>query len=82
VEFVTLYRPFRQGQSLPKKAELKPLNGGYALTAELSDGQVQVLLPSDDAVTLTAGDLTTRGKVLIQRRRADGTAGTRLSVCQ
>ncbi|NLF06810.1 MAG: DUF4962 domain-containing protein, partial [Pirellulaceae bacterium] len=36
VEFVALYRPRRKGQTLPSAASLKPIEGGYVLTAELS----------------------------------------------
>ena len=52
------------------------------LTAELSDGRVQALLPSDDSATLSAEGLTTQGQVLIQRHRADGTVSGTLRVKQ
>jgi len=62
VEFVALYRPHRIGQQVPSKAQLKPIEGGYVLTAELSDGQtVEARLPKSD------------GPIHVQRRRADGT---------
>jgi hypothetical protein len=77
VEFVALYRPHRSSQAAPRQAELKPVQGGYILTAELSDGRVLALLPSDDSAVLAAENLTTQGKALVQRYRADGSpAGT------
>ena len=81
-EFVALYRPHRTSQTAAYKAELKPMRGGYVLTAELSDGRVLALLPSDDSATLSAEKLTTQGKVLVQRLRADGSAAASLHVGQ
>jgi len=72
VEFVALMRPHRADQKVPRAATLKPIEGGYLLSAELSDGRVAALLPTDDEATLTAGDLTTTGKILVQRRGKDG----------
>ncbi len=63
-------------------AELKPLPGGYLLTAALADGRALALLPSDDSTTLAAENLTTQGKVLVQRYRADGSAVGELRVGQ
>jgi len=61
VEFVTLYRPHRIGEEPPHKAELKKIDGGYFLTAELPDGQVaEVQLPIDV------------GEIRVSRREADG----------
>ena len=82
VEFVTLYRPHRSKQAVPQRAELKSVPGGYVLTAELSAGRVVVLLPSNDTETLTAEKLTTQGKVLVQRYRADGDEAEKLLVKQ
>ncbi|MGI6417942.1 MAG: DUF4962 domain-containing protein [Thermoguttaceae bacterium] len=82
VEFVALFRPHRSRQAVPRKAQLEPVRGGYVLTAELSDGRVQALLPSDDSATLSAEGLTTQGQVLIQRHRADGTVSGTLRVKQ
>jgi len=63
VEFVALYRPHRIGDQVPSQAELKVVEGGYVLTAELSDGQAVVArLPKND------------GQIQVQRRRADGVA--------
>jgi len=82
VEFVTLYRPHRSRQAAPREAQLKPVPGGYVLTAEISDGRVLALLPSDDSATIAAEDLTTQSQVLIQRYRPDGTPAGTLRVKQ
>ncbi len=71
-EFVALYRPHRSSQAVPSTAELKRIDGGYVLTAELSDGRVVALLPTDDSAMLAAEGLTTTGAIVIQRRRAGG----------
>jgi hypothetical protein len=75
-EFVAVYRPHRTAQALPRGAKLSPIKGGYVLTAELSDGRVTALLPTDDSATLSAEGLTTSGAIVMQRHRADGTAET------
>lgn len=72
VEFVTLMRPHRAGQEISGKADLRRVNGGYVLTAQLSDGQVTVLLPTDDSANLTSGDLTAKGKIAAKRIGTDG----------
>jgi hypothetical protein len=71
-QFVALYRPHRADQPVPTTADLEPIDGGYLLTAELSDGEVLALLPTDDSATLTAEGLTTTGRIVVQRRAADG----------
>jgi len=73
-EFVALYRPHRSGQTVPRTATLKRIEGGYVLVADLSGGRVVALLPTNDSATLSAEGLTTIGAIVIQRRRADGTA--------
>jgi hypothetical protein len=79
-EFVALYRPHRAAQPVPNEASLKPIDGGYLLEADLSDGRVAALLPTDDSATLSAAGLTTTGKILIQRRAADGSVVETVSV--
>jgi len=56
IEFVTLLRPHRAGEAPPTKAELKEVDGGYALKANLSDGRVLVLMRSRDAGSVVFGD--------------------------
>jgi hypothetical protein len=58
------------------RAELKPLPGGYVLTAALADGRVLALLPSDDSAGLSAAGLTTQGTILVQRYRGDSIVQT------
>ena len=72
VEFVTLMRPHRAGQDVSNKAGLRRIDGGYVLTAELSDGQVTVLLPTDDSSELTSGNLSAKGKIAAQRVGPNG----------
>ncbi len=72
-EFVAVYRPHRTAQAVPRDAKLRQIDGGYVLTAKLSDGQVVALLPTDDSAKLSAEGLNTTGAILIQRRRSDGT---------
>ena len=69
---MALYRPYRDGDDLPRKEKLTRINGGYLLNADLTDGRVVALLPTDDSASLSGEGLTTDGTILIQRRRADG----------
>jgi hypothetical protein len=72
VEFVTLYRPHRKKTTVPREAALKRIDGGYLLTARISDGQVVALLPTDDSVALHAVGLSTTGQIVVQRRDDQG----------
>ncbi|NLF09810.1 MAG: hypothetical protein GX594_17795, partial [Pirellulaceae bacterium] len=72
VEFVALYRPRRKGQTLPSAASLKPIEGGYVLTAELSDGRIKALLPTGDSDALEAEGLASDGVIIVHRLRLDG----------
>jgi hypothetical protein len=92
VEFVTVYRPRRTtplsrpgrgaGGEGALSAELRPIPGGYLLTAALPDGRVLALLPSDDSATLAAAGLSTQGAVLVERHRADDSVVQTLKVRQ
>jgi len=82
VEFVTLYRPYRSGQTVPRQAELKPLPGGYLLTAAIADGRVVAILPTDDSARLAAEGLSTQDTILVQRYHADGSIVQTLKVRQ
>jgi len=80
VEFVTLFRPHRRGRNVPTEAQLKRTGGGYVLTSRLSDGSVVALLPVDDSATIAAEGLKTTGKILLERRRPDGSVRKTLIV--
>ena len=69
---MALYRPHRVGEKVPRVADLTPIDGGYLLQAELPDGQVKALLPTDESATLSAAGLTTSGSIFVQRYREDG----------
>ncbi|MBI2478671.1 MAG: hypothetical protein HYV60_08570 [Planctomycetia bacterium] len=72
VEFVALYRPYREGHQPPRVEKLKRIEGGYVLTADVTDGHVVALLPTDDSASLSAEGISTHGLVLVQRRGIDG----------
>jgi len=72
IEFVTIMRPHRAGEKVPDEARLQRVDGGYVLTAALSDGRVVALLPTDDSATLAAEGLEAPGKIVVERRRLDG----------
>ncbi len=76
VEFVALYRPHRAEQIVARGAKLRRIDGGYVLSAELSDGRVTALLPTDDSAKVAAEGLTTTGAIVIQRRKKDGSVDT------
>lgn len=70
-EFVTLYRPHRAEESVPTTAKIDRIDGGYVLKADISDGRVVVLLPTDDEATLHAEGLSTTGEILVRRFASD-----------
>ncbi|MAD79740.1 MAG: hypothetical protein CMJ50_02690 [Planctomycetaceae bacterium] len=72
VEFVALYRPYRDGHEPPREEKLTRIDGGYVLTADLTDGQVVALLPNDDSASLSAVGISSDGGILVQRRSTDG----------
>ena len=72
VEFVTLYRPHRVSDTVPRAAKLERIEGGYALAVELSEGEFTALLPTDDTKTLEADGLTTTGAIKFKLEKPDG----------
>ena len=72
LEFVTLYRPYRDGEPPPREATLEPLEGGYALRVKLRDGDAVVLLPVIPGVRLSAHGLSGKG-IVARYRDAGGT---------
>jgi hypothetical protein len=79
-EFVALYRPYRAGKSVAKTAELRRIDGGYLLRADLSNGKVLALLPTDDSATLAAEGLKTSGAILVQRYASGGSVAETVNV--
>ena len=76
MEFVTVYRPHLTGESVPGRAELTRVDGGYAVQAELTDGgSVAVLLPVRDNTVVEAFGMKGRA-VTVKLSRPDGTVET------
>jgi hypothetical protein len=71
-QFITLIWPHRKGQKPSTDVKLDPISGGYALSVQLAEGQVSMLLPTDDAAELAAGGLKAKGKLAVARFTADG----------
>jgi hypothetical protein len=69
MEFVTLYRPHRIGDQVPKQASLEKIEGGYALKVKLSDGEFTALLPTDDTAVLEAHGLKSKGAIKARLKR-------------
>ena len=82
VQFVTLMRPRRDGQVVPSEAKLEHTAGGYVLSAALRDGRVVALLPTDDEATLAGEGLETTGKIVVERRRPDGSVVETIQAAQ
>ncbi|MFQ6035453.1 MAG: DUF4962 domain-containing protein [Sedimentisphaerales bacterium] len=74
IEFVTLYRPHRIKDRVPKEASLEQIEGGYVLKVRLSDGEFTALLPTDDYATLKAYGLKSKGTIKCRLKRAGGPA--------
>jgi hypothetical protein len=72
VQFVGLYRPEKAGDHVPKQADLRQVDGGFVLTAKVSDGSVVALLPTKPDAKISSNGLTTTGRVIVQRSNSDG----------
>ncbi len=72
VEFVAVMRPHRKGEKVPTEVEMKKVEGGYVLTAAVSDGRVVALLPTKENVSLSSGSLQSNGEVVVEKRTDDG----------
>jgi len=71
VEFVALFRPHRSERSVPTGAKLDRVDGGYVLSASLSDGRLVALLPVDESAEFAAEGLRTAGRIVVERRAPD-----------
>jgi hypothetical protein len=45
VEFVAVYRPHRDGESLPRPVQFQAAPGEYRLTAQVANGTASITLP-------------------------------------
>ncbi len=72
MEFVTLYHPRKLRDSIAGGAgTLRPIPGGYVLSVSQSGKKLTALLPSDDAKTLEADGLTTKGAIKLKLQQPD-----------
>ncbi len=71
-EFVAIYRPHHTSDTPPPTATLTQTTGGYAIEADLVDGSVLLLLPTDDSATLKANGLATDGEIAARRFDRNG----------
>ena len=70
LEFVTLYRLGRGAEPLSRQTSLRDIPGGYVLETGLREGNVTVLLPTDDTTPLRwKGVQGQPGKILAVRRQ-------------
>jgi len=66
-EFVTVYWPHQAKDQIKKQAVLRSIDGGYALTVELTDRKLTALLPTNDNAILHEPDgLTTTGVIKLK----------------
>ena len=63
IEFVTLCRPHKAGQTIDIQNSLEKIPGGYVLKVRLSDGHLTALLPVLADVTLDANGLQSKGAI-------------------
>jgi hypothetical protein len=80
VEFVTLLRPHRSTQEVPRGALLQPTAAGYTLRVTLSDGRVTMLLPAGGADVRRTAGLQGPGTIVVHRLAADGSVIQSLTV--
>jgi hypothetical protein len=72
VEFVTLYRIHRDKDAIDTDAQLRKIDGGYALRAKTAAGEVTALLPTDEAKNLRTLGLRSKGAVKIRLKNKNG----------
>ncbi len=70
LEFVTLYHPHKVKDESPKESGLQQIDGGYVLKASLPDGELIVLLPTDNNAVLKAEGLQSEGTIKCRLERA------------
>jgi hypothetical protein len=68
LEFVAVYRPRRKDAAATARAELKKLDGGYALRTRLERGEAVMLLPSRDGARLSSHGLSGTDEIVVERR--------------
>jgi hypothetical protein len=72
-EFVTVYWPHRATDEIKKRAILRSIDGGYALSVELADKKLTALLPTDDNAVMREPDgLTTKGAIKLKLEHPNG----------
>ncbi len=64
MEFVTLYRPHRVADKAPRESSLRKIDGGYLLSAKVSDGEFAALLPASEDVSMRGGGMRSRGGIV------------------
>ena len=72
VQFVTVVRPHRVGQSPPGEATLNKIEGGYALDAATDSGRVLVLMRTEGTAELQSGGFSTDAELAAVVRNAEG----------
>jgi len=76
VEFIGVYRPYRHDDAIPGACDVRQVIGGYVLTGRVGADQIVMLLPENDAATVSFQELKTTGKIVIQDRHAGGETQT------
>jgi hypothetical protein len=75
-EFIAVYRVHRAKDGIPKETLAEEAEGGYALRAKTSMGDVTVLLPKEDKVKMNAGGLVSDGGIVVRLDRDGGKSET------
>ncbi|MFZ5830875.1 MAG: DUF4962 domain-containing protein [Planctomycetota bacterium] len=71
MEFVTLYRPHREGETAIRDAQLQESREGYLLRTPLGDGSLLAWLPTDDGAPCPIEGVSAHG-VVCRRLKSDG----------
>ena len=71
-EFLVVYHPHCEGIQSKHEVKLETSGRGYVLSLNFASGGATVLLPKTDSDKITAGDLSTEGRVLVSLRDARG----------
>ncbi|MDP6775318.1 MAG: DUF4962 domain-containing protein [Candidatus Latescibacteria bacterium] len=73
--FVTVLRPHRIGETPDGEAQIEEIEGGYAATVPMAEGELRVLLQDDAGEEISGGGIKTDGEVAAVKIDEDEEAG-------
>ncbi len=76
MEFVTMIRPYRQGEADTAEVEFQQRDEGYVVKIATDREQTTILLPAGETASVREGDLTATGQIRVHLVGEDGAEET------